>query len=166
MGGVLMALPLLEQLHDAGLQIRIRNNHLALSPKTHITSCIRQSVSKEKDALLLAVKNAPAKLVELAIAAGIHEQGYKFSASDIRKLQSHDDLYDVINSTKAERQAWASALAIRATQARGMIPEGWNRTARCRQCGLVYAHYDQDILSCGWCWLRYSGIYFPQPNDG
>lgn len=157
-------LALVDELRATGLRIGIRNGRFALAPTTKIDSEIRRQVRANTDSLVLAVKNAPAGLVELAIHAGIHEQGYRLSPAEIRKLQSHDDLYEVINCTSEEKQSWASALAIRAVQMRGKVPRGWDKTAHCRRCGPVYSYHDLDTLSCHWCELRRADKPFPQPE--
>lgn len=93
----------------------------------NISSTYRTSGAKKASNpadVILALNNAPARLVRLAILAGIHEQGYQFSNAEIRKLQRESDLQDCINCTPPELQAWASALAIRATRQRGKTPAG------------------------------------------
>jgi len=144
----------IHNLHRAGLRLAIRGGHLGVDPIAQLGDNLRQHIREQRDAIVLAVKNAPAQLVHLAIVAGNHEQGMVFTTSEIRRLQGHDDLLDAINCNRAELQGWASALAIRATQRRGKVPRGWNQTAQCKQCGSVPAHHNQAVLSCGWCWLR------------
>ena len=139
---------------QAGLRIAIRGGHLGVDPIARLGDDLRQHIGEQRDAIVLAVKNAPARLVHLAIVAGIHEQGYEFTSAEIRRLQDNQDLQDAINCTLAELQAWASALAIRATQRRGKVPRGWDKTAHCKQCGSVPSHHSRAVLSCGWCWLR------------
>lgn len=113
---------IIHQVTAAGLKIGYRNDKITISPRTKITSSIRQQVKTNKPAIILAIRNAPARLVHLAITAGIHEQGYLFSTAEIRKLQREIDLQDCINCNRQELQAWASALAIRATRQRGKVP--------------------------------------------
>ena len=79
-------------------------------------------------------------------------------------VQSNGDLQDAINCSREELQAWASALAMRATQRRGHVPRGWDRVAHCAHCGPVYSFHDLDTLSCGWCELKLAGKRFPVPD--
>ena len=150
--------------HLAGLRIAIRDGHLGVDPIARLDDNLRQHIRGQRDAIVLAIKNVPARLVRLAIVAGIHEQGYEFTSAEVRRLQDNRDLQDAINCNRAELQAWASALAIRATQHRGKVPRDWDKVARCTHCGPVYSFHDLDTLSCGWCELRLAGKWFPQPE--
>jgi len=154
----------LAQVRKSGLQIGFYSGQLSVNPHSRLSDELRQLIRENRDHITLAIKNAPGRLVQLAISAGIHEQGIQFSPSDIRRLVSNEDLQDVVNCTRNEMQAWASALAIRATQRRGQVPRDWERTAICRHCGPVYSFHDLDTLSCGWCELRLAGKWFPQPE--
>ena len=158
------AVTVIEQTREAGLRMAIRGDQLGVDPITRLGDDLRQEIREQRDAIVLAVKNAPARLVRLAIVAGIHEQGYEFTSAEIRRLQDNQDLQDAINCSRAELQAWASALAIRATQRRGKVPRGWDRTSICRRCGPVYSDHGLDMLSCGWCWLQVEGLWFPRPE--
>jgi hypothetical protein len=118
----------IQKVRQAGMRIVIRDDILGVEPVANLDDQLRRELRMKRDAIKLAVKNVPARLVSLAIVAGIHEQGYRFTPTEIRRLQSSDDLLDAINCTRAELQAWASALAIRATQRRGKVPRGWEQT--------------------------------------
>ena len=155
----------IQNARQAGLRIAIRGGHLGVDPIARLGDNLRQQIREQRDAIVLAVKNAPARLVRLAIVAGIHEQSYEFTSAEIRRLQDNQDLQDAINCSRAVLQAWASALAIRATQRRGKVPSGWDKSAICAHCGLVYSFHDLDTLSCGWCELRLAGKWFPAPKD-
>jgi hypothetical protein len=115
---------ILEQTRDADLRLSLVNNKLAIKPASMLTDELRGHLQAHRDAIILAIKNAPARLVRLAIVAGIHEQGYQFTTAEIRKLRRESDLQDSINCTLPELQAWASALAIAATRQRGKTPAG------------------------------------------
>jgi len=154
----------IDNARQAGLRIAIRGGHLGVDPIARLGDNLRQHIREQLDAIILAVKNAPARLVRLAIVAGIHEQGYEFTSAEIRRLQDNQDLQDAINCSCAELQAWASALAIRATQYRGKVPAGWDKIAHCKYCGPVYSFHDLDTLSCGWCDMRLAGKWFPTPE--
>ena len=156
---------ILQQVKQSGLRIKLKGCRIALGPRTKISSSIRELVRDNRDDITLAIKNAPSRLVKLAIHAGIHEQGIQFSPSDIRRLVNNEDLQDVVNCTRNEMQAWASALAIRATQRRGKMPRGWDKVAHCTHCGPVYSFHDLDTLTCGWCELRLAGKWFPVPDQ-
>ncbi len=155
----------IHNVHQAGLRMAIRGDQLGVDPITRLGDDLRQEIREQRDAVVLAVKNAPAQLVGLAIGAGIHEQGYEFTSAEIRRLQDNQDLQDAINCSRAELQAWASALAMRATQCRGHVPRGWDRTSICRHCGPVYSFHDLDTLSCAWCDMRLAGKRFPVPDQ-
>ena len=159
------AATVIEQARGAGLRIVIRGDQLGVDPVAWLSDELRQQIRDQRDAIVLAVKNVPGRLVHLAIVAGIHEQGNKFTTSEIRRLQNNDDLLDAINCSRAELQAWASALAIRATQRREHVPRGWDRTSICRHCGPVYSFHDLDTLSCAWCDMRLAGKRFPVPDQ-
>jgi len=154
----------IHNLRRAGLRLAIRGGHLGVDPIAQLGDNLRQHIREQRDAIVLAVKNAPAQLVHLAIVAGIHEQGMVFTTLEIRRQQGHDDLLDAINCNRAELQGWASALAIGAAQSRGLVPRGWDKTAVCGCCGPVYSFHNQDTLSCGWCEMRQAGKWFPQPE--
>ncbi len=156
---------IIEEVRKSGLRIGLRNSQIAVNPIALLSDNLRTQIRGNCDGITLAIKNAPGRLVELAIHAGIHEQGIQFSPSDIRHLMSNEDLQDVVNCTRQEMQAWASALAIRATQRRGHVPRGWDMTSICRYCGPVYSFHNLDTLSCGWCWLRLAGKWFPVPDE-
>ncbi len=155
---------IIDEVRQLGLRIGLRNNQIAVNPIALLGGNLRTKIKGNSDDITLAIKNAPGRLVKLAIHAGIHEQGFKFSPSDIRQLVSNEDLQDVVNSTREEMQSWASALAIRATQRRGHVPRDWDRVAHCVHCGPVYSYHDLDTLSCGWCEMRVAGKPFPQPE--
>jgi hypothetical protein len=154
-----------EQVRQSGLQIALRDNQIALNPISKLSDGLRQLIRENRESVTLAIKNAPGRLVNLAIHAGVHEQGYKFSPSEIRRVTDDKDMQDVVNCTRLEMQAWASALAIRATQRRWKVPRGWDKSSDCRLCGLVYSDHGLDTLSCGWCWMRLEGQPFPQPGN-
>ena len=158
------AVTIIEQARRTGLRIVIRGDQLGVDPVARLIDELRQHIRDHRDSIVLAVKNVPAKLVHLAIVAGIHEQGNKFTTTEIRRLQGKDDLLDAINCSRAVLQAWASALAIRATQRRGQVPRGWDKTAICARCGPVYSDHGLDMLSCSWCWMRHEGHRFQQPG--
>ena len=151
---------ILDEVRDSGLKIALRNDQIMVNPISGLGSELRTIVQDNRGGISLAIKNAPSRLVRLAIVAGIHEQGYEYISIDIRRLQDNQDLQDAINCSDAELRAWASALAIRATQRRGRVPQGWDMTAICKHCGPVYSFHTLDILSCGWCELRLAGKWF------
>jgi hypothetical protein len=155
---------ILAKVRDSGLQIALRDNKITLNPISRLSDDLRQLISGNRESVTLAIKNAPGRLVNLAIHAGVHEQGYQFSPSEIRRVTDDKEMQDVVNCSRLEMQAWASALAIRATQRRAKVPPDWNKTSDCRQCGLVYSDHGVDTLSCGWCWMRHAGLPFPQPE--
>jgi len=148
------AVTVIKQARGASLRIVIRDDQLGVDPVVRLSDELRQHIRDHRDTIVLAVKNVPGRLVHLAITAGIHEQGYLFTAGEIRKLQRNGDLQDAINCSRGELQAWASALAIRATQRRGKIPAGWDKQAHCHHCGMVPSFQALETLSCGWCWLQ------------
>lgn len=114
-----MDLPaIIELARRDDVRLAIRNGQLGVVPVSRLSDELRDHLRAHRDAVALAIKNAPARLVRLAITAGIHEQGYQFSTAEIRKLQREIDLQDSINCHREELQAWASALAIRASQQR------------------------------------------------
>jgi hypothetical protein len=156
----------IHNVHQAGLRIAIRGGHLGVDPIARLDGNLRQHIREQRDAIVLAVKNVPARLVRLAIVAGIHEQGYEFTSAEIRRLQDNQDLQDAINCSRPELQAWASALAIRATQYRDKVPRGWDKVAHCAHCGPVYSDHDLETFSCGWCDMCLVGKWFPVPQEG
>ena len=125
------AATVIERARGEGLRIVIRGDQLGVDPVARLNDELRQHIRDQHDAIVLAVKNVPGRLVRLAIVAGIHEQGNKFTTTEIRRQQGNDDLMDAINCTRSELQAWASALAIRATQRRGQVPHDWDKIGRC-----------------------------------
>ena len=159
------AVTVIEQVRQAGLRIVIRGDQLGVDPVARLSGELRQHIREQRDTIVLAIKNVPGKLVHLAIVAGIHEQGNKFTTTEIRRLQGNDDLLDAINCSRAELQAWASALAIRAVQRRGQLPRGWGKISVCARCGPVYSDHGLDMLSCGWCWMRHERHWFQRPGD-
>lgn len=115
-----MDLPeLLECLREADLRLSIRGGQLGVDHAERLTDSLRSELRANKATLLLALKNAPARLVRLAIVAGIHDHGLLLRSAEIRKLQRETDLQDSVNCTREELQSWASALAIRAVKQRG-----------------------------------------------
>ena len=155
---------IIHNARQADLRLAIRGGHLGVDPIARLGDKLRLHIREQRDAIVLAVKNAPARLVRLAMVAGIHEQGYELTSAEIRRLQDNQDLQDAINCSRAELQAWASALAIRATQRRGHVPRGWDQVAYCAHCGPVYSDHNLKMLSCGWCHMRLVGKWFPRPE--
>jgi hypothetical protein len=158
------AVTVIEQARQVGLRIGIRGDQLGVDPIARLSDELRQHIREQRDTIVLTVKNIPGRLVHLAIVAGIHEQGYEFTVAEIRRLQDNQDLRDAINCGRAELQAWASALAIRAVRYRGKVPRGWDQVAHCAQCGPVYSFAAGEYLSCAWCDMKRAGKWFPVPN--
>jgi hypothetical protein len=100
------------------------------------------------------------RLIELAISEGIHVHAIQLGKAEIQAQLEGSST----GCNRNELQSWAAALALRAVQARGIVPAGWNKTAHCQHCGYVHSWHELDSLSCGWCWLRVEGRYFPQPD--
>ncbi len=156
---------ILEQVRKSGLIIALHDNQIALNPISQLNDDLRQLIRGNRESVTLAIKNAPSRLVQLAICAGIHEQGFQFSPSDIRRVVDNEDLLDVVNYSRVALQAWASALAIRAVRYRGKVPQDWDKITHCGHCGPVYSFHDLDTLSCGWCDMRLAGKWFPVPGE-
>ena len=74
---------ILEQVRKSGLKVALHDNQIALNPISQLSDDLRQLIRGNRESVTLAIKNAPGRLVTLAIHAGVHEQGYEFSPSEI-----------------------------------------------------------------------------------
>lgn len=103
-------------------------------------------------------------LIKLTQAFGI-DHGVLLEVSEIAALVPIEDRADIERCSREELQLWAKCLAQRAVLMRGIVPDGWNKTAHCHFCGLVWSYHDLNMCSCEWCNVREAGVYFPQPNE-
>ncbi len=103
------------------------------------------------------------RLTDLVIALGTKQTSYLFTGIEIEALVPESEWVEVETATTGELQVWAAGLVIRTTQARGMIPAGWDKITNCKHCGPVWSEHELPTLSCGWCWMRDAGMKFPKP---
>ena len=105
-----MDLPgIIELARRDDVRLAIRNGKLGVIPASRLSDELRDHLRTHRDAVVLAIKNAPARLVSLAITAGVHEQGLLFTSAEIRKLRRESDLQDSVNCHREELQAHSKA---------------------------------------------------------
>jgi hypothetical protein len=102
-------------------------------------------------------------IIERVIEQARDEYGYQFNATEAARQINYID--GIVELSPLELDDWAATIVTRMIQARGQIPKGWDKVARCVHCGPVWCPNDIDKLRCGWCDLREAGETFPQPNQ-
>jgi hypothetical protein len=152
---------IIDQVQAAGAKIQIEGQHIAVEPVSLVSDSLRYEISKNRDAVFNILQTKLDALVELAVSKAWSLHEYRVAESEV--LRVIGDTSGLADVSAAELDGWASALALRTVQARQVIPTGWEKVANCRYCGPVWSEHELPTLSCGWCWMRATGKWFPRP---
>ena len=136
----------IQRIREAGVSIHLESGYLAVSPASRLTDAQRELIQRVQHYCRTA------------------HNDMTITADAIRRLVPEGDLTGAEGVTSNELNLWAAGIALRAIQARGTVPDGWNRTSNCQQCGTVWSDHGLDVLSCGWCWMRSEGRRFSVPE--
>jgi hypothetical protein len=102
-------------------------------------------------------------LIRLTQQYGL-DHGILLEVSEIAALVPLQDRADIAKCSRSELQGWALCLAQRAVLMRGIVPDGWDKTAHCHFCGWIFSYHDLNCCNCEWCHVREAGKPFPQPK--
>jgi hypothetical protein len=100
-------------------------------------------------------------LIGLATQKAWTDYNYRMARSEVERVIV--DTTDIESCSYAQMDAWANSLVIRMIQARGQVPNEWDKVSRCAHCGDVWSDHGIDTLSCGWCHIRVVSKEFPRP---
>ena len=134
-----MSLPVLSELVDHGIRVQLDGPDLILTPKDKLTDALVAEVRQEKSAL-------------------IHILGR------VRKLAGSD--WDEIAADPEQLNAFAELLMIREMRERGIVPDHYTATTKCKHCGTVpiFEGCPPEVQGCPWCMNRVSGLPMPPRN--
>ena len=152
---------IIDQVQATGARIQVEGQHIAVEPISLVSDGLRKQISKNRDEVFNILQTALDELLKSAVdkAWSIHEQ----QVTESEVLQVIGNTVGLVDCSATELDGWASALALRTVQARGVVPKGWNKVSNCRRCGSVWSDHGLDTLSCGWCEMRAAGKWFPRP---
>lgn len=131
------ALPILIEFFNKGIKVRVEGADLALTaPQGSLTAALLSRVKNEKSALLL-------------------------SLDQIRE-KAGEDWSDVANDP-TQLKTFADMLAIDEMRHRGVVPDHYTATTKCRHCGPVpiWEGCPPEVLGCPWCFNRHAGLPIP-----
>jgi len=144
------ALPIIEECHDKGINIRVEGSEIVLTaPKGTLTPDLVSRVKKEKPALLASLGKTVLRSVQCVdmLARKLWRDHYdelEQQAGDSWALISidPDKLFDFMTA-EATRQILKS----------GRMPDTFTASAHCRKCGLVPVDegLSDEISECPWC---------------
>ncbi len=134
------ALPILSELSDKGIRIRIDGPDLILSPKTALTSKLASRIKKEKPALIRNLE-------------------------EIKRKAKTD--WDEIANDPAQLKAFAELLMIGEMRERGIVPDHYTATTSCIHCGPVpiFEGLPETVEGCPWCFNRIKGLPIPRKRS-
>ena len=130
------ALPILSELSDKGIRIRIDGPDLILSPKTALTSKLASRIKKEKPALIRNLE-------------------------EIKRKAKTD--WDEIANDPAQLKAFAELLMIGEMRQNGIVPDHYTAVTECMRCGPVpiFEGLPDKVEGCPWCMNRIRGLPIP-----
>ena len=120
---------------------------------------LKETTAKTAKSQIEALNNF-CRLVQHYVA----DHGLLLEESEILSELDSEGIEELRTASTEVRQSWAEAIATRLVQVRRIVPKGWDKIAHCQHCGPVWAEHDLDTLTCGWCWMRLAGKWFPQPE--
>lgn len=122
------ALPLLSELADRGVRIRVDGRHLAVSPD-RLTDSLATKIQDNKPALIADLEK-------------------------LRQYATDDDEWQEIISDPAQFEAYISSVATFEQRQRGEIPAHYTATVHCETCSQDVPHFpvdDDTVGACVWC---------------
>ncbi|MCH8074152.1 MAG: hypothetical protein IIA09_19640, partial [Proteobacteria bacterium] len=131
------ALPLISELSDKGIRIRVDGPDLVLSPKKALTPNLVSRLKNEKPALIQSLK-------ELRRKAG----------ADWEEIAGHPD----------RLKAFTELLMIVKMRENGITPDHYTSETECKQCGPVpiFEGCPSMVAGCPWCFNRHRGLPIPK----
>jgi len=144
------ALPLIEECHDKGINIRAEGSEIVLSaPKGILTPDLVARVKEEKPALLASLGKAALRSVQCVdmLARKLWREHY-----DELQQQAGDN-WDLISNDPDKLMDFAHHEATRRILKDGRMPDTFTSEAHCRKCGLVPVDegLSDEIAECPWC---------------
>ena len=134
------ALPIFSELSDKDIRVRVDGSNLVLSPKKALTSNLASRIKKEKPALIRSLQ-------------------------EIKRKAGPD--WDEIANDPAQLKTFAELLMIGEMRERGIVPDHYSATTKCKHCGSVpiWEGCPPEVLGCPWCFNRLKGLPMPMRRD-
>lgn len=156
------ALPILDELRQAGVTVRRQGDRLKLAPAELIPPDLLERARAAKPAILAVIPDATgeqrARLRAIADREGI--------APDLIDRLPDADLDGLHLWTDDGLATYARMIEADADRARGRVPRDWTQPAYCRRCGpvLLWPGAPSIVLGCPWCLTRRAGVPLPRPS--
>lgn len=131
------ALPIISEMSDYGISVRIVGNGLALSaPKGTLTPQLLSKLRSKKPALLRSLQ-------------------------EMREKAGSD--WEEISSDPAKLKAFTELVMILDMRQRGIVPDHYTSTTECNQCGHVpiFEGCPPLVHGCPWCFNRIKCLPIP-----
>ena len=155
---------LIQRVHEAGAEIALAGDKITVQHASRLPDALRHQLQQNKGEVIRTLRGFSlpnfCRLVQHYGAA----HGVLLEESAILSELDSEGIEALKTASTEVRQSWAESIATRLVQARGIVPKGWDQTARCQHCGPVWAEHDLNMLSCNWCWMRLAGIRLPVPD--
>ncbi len=131
------ALPIISEMSNHGISVRIEGNDLSLSaPKGTLTPQLLSKFRSKKSALLRS-------LLEMREKAG---SDWEEISSDPTKLKAFTELVMIVDMRQ-----------------QGNVPDHYTATTECSHCGTVpiFEGCPPRVHGCPWCFNRIKGLPIP-----
>ncbi len=130
------ALALLTELSDRGIRVRPKGEKVGVWPHDALTPSLVDRIRKEKPALIRELEK-------------------------IRR-EAGDD-WGALASDPKQMRAFYELLIISEMRWHGIVPEHYDSTTTCKQCGLVpiWKGCPPEVNGCPWCFNRIQGLPVP-----
>ncbi len=155
---------LIQKVHEAGAEIALAGDKITVRHASRLPDALRHQLQQNKREVIRALHGFSLPNFTRLVQHYGADHGVLLEQSEILAELDPEGITDLQAATTEVRQSWAESIATRLVQVRGIIPKGWDRTAYCQHCGPVWAEHDLPTLSCGWCWMRLAGKWFPVPD--
>ncbi|VUX55010.1 protein of unknown function [uncultured Woeseiaceae bacterium] len=130
------ALPIMAELSDKGIRVRVDGPDLVLSPTAALTPHLASRIKKEKPDLIRSLEEI--------------------------KRRAGADWGEIANDPE-QLKAFAELLMIVEMRENGIVPDHYTATTNCNLCGTVpiFEGCPQNIDLCPWCLNRIRGLSVP-----
>ena len=131
------ALPIISELSDKGIRVRVDGPDLVLSPKAALTPNLASRIKKEKPVLIRSLEEI--------------------------KRKAGPDWGGVANDP-AQIKAFAELIMIDDMRDLGIVPDHYTSTTTCKHCGPVpiFEGCPPQVDGCPWCFNRIKGLPVPK----
>lgn len=131
------ALPVISELSDKGIHLRVDGPDLVISPKSSLTPMLISKLKKEKPAL-----------------TQILEKIGQDTRSD----------WEEVADDPGKLKAFYELLVIGEMREKGIAPDHYTATSTCRRCGPVpiFEGLPGKVNGCPWCFNRVKGLPMPR----